>query len=491
MRPPRAEYKILDLGPNQLKITGKDYTRTDFNIFKIKNCDGLNIACSLYQPFDPKEKGPLPTKTCVIYLHGNAGCRLDAMDCLDLVSFYDLSLCCFDFCGCGLSEGDFVTLGWNEKHDIEVVMEYLIEHEKFSSFILWGRSMGAVSILLYLDLLGKEQPKKLEPILGVILDSPFSNLYTLASELAQSQGKWIVTPLVSLGLYGLRKAIRKKVNFDIKEMDLLPIVGKLTTPALFLHGKDDDFVIPEHSAKLFKSYGSTQKTYQLVKGTHNCCRGSDFYDHASVFIFNTLNAAKLTEKKEPFKYVFKGQMVYTCKLIEQNVNDMKVVQPESDKTIYEKMRMVYLVIGEEGISFVQPFSVYIERIIKLKKIKGFFAFEKEAFIIDLSTKERLFLCCSEGIEMNMKIEEAIHKKLLANFKNCNIYEMVAKLSEVVRKMLQENLDPKEHTPQKITSTLLKEVKTLGVLEHLPEQELELAILDMVTQLWEEYFNKSK
>jgi hypothetical protein len=32
-------------------------------------------------------------------------CRLDATDCLDILSLYGFSLVCFDFAGCGLSEG--------------------------------------------------------------------------------------------------------------------------------------------------------------------------------------------------------------------------------------------------------------------------------------------------------------------------------------------------------------------------------------------------
>jgi alpha/beta superfamily hydrolase len=33
----------------------------------------------------------------------------------------------FDFSGCGLSEGEYISLGWNEKDDLKTVIDYLRE----------------------------------------------------------------------------------------------------------------------------------------------------------------------------------------------------------------------------------------------------------------------------------------------------------------------------------------------------------------------------
>jgi hypothetical protein len=42
----------------------------------------------------------------MIYLHGNVGCRVEALDYLELVLNYNCTLFCFDFAGCGMSEGN-------------------------------------------------------------------------------------------------------------------------------------------------------------------------------------------------------------------------------------------------------------------------------------------------------------------------------------------------------------------------------------------------
>ena len=44
-----------------------------------------------------------------------------------------------DFTGSGLSQGDWVTLGFNEKDDVNSVIEHLRATETVSTIALWGR----------------------------------------------------------------------------------------------------------------------------------------------------------------------------------------------------------------------------------------------------------------------------------------------------------------------------------------------------------------
>jgi hypothetical protein len=47
----------------------------------------------------------------------------------------------FDFAGCGKGSAEYITLGYREKDDVKVVVDYLTKIEKIDSIILWGRSM--------------------------------------------------------------------------------------------------------------------------------------------------------------------------------------------------------------------------------------------------------------------------------------------------------------------------------------------------------------
>ena len=45
---------------------------------------------------------------------------------------------CIDFSGCGLSEGEYISLGWYERDDVDAVVEYLRNSNKVSTIGLWG-----------------------------------------------------------------------------------------------------------------------------------------------------------------------------------------------------------------------------------------------------------------------------------------------------------------------------------------------------------------
>lgn len=80
----------------------------------------------------------------------------------------NMTLFTFDFAGCGLSEGEYISLGYFERGDVDTVFKYLRGLGTVSSIGIWGRSMGAVTALMYAD--------SNHEIGCLVLDSPFSNL---------------------------------------------------------------------------------------------------------------------------------------------------------------------------------------------------------------------------------------------------------------------------------------------------------------------------
>lgn len=112
---------------------------------------------------DSKQKMP-----CVMYLHAHGGSVVDALSMrhyfLPRVAF-----CIFDFAGCGLSEGEYISLGPKEKRDALIVIDYIRKEHNVGQVFLWGRSMGAVASIM----LASENP---DAVSGLVLDSPFSDL---------------------------------------------------------------------------------------------------------------------------------------------------------------------------------------------------------------------------------------------------------------------------------------------------------------------------
>jgi fermentation-respiration switch protein FrsA (DUF1100 family) len=55
-------------------------------------------------------------------------------------------------------------------------------------------------------------------------------------------------------------------------------------PALFIAAKDDDFILPHHTDKLYNVYAGDKEKI-LVDGDHNSSRDSGTMDKVSSFLF--------------------------------------------------------------------------------------------------------------------------------------------------------------------------------------------------------------
>jgi len=88
----------------------------------------------------------------VVYCHSNNGNRLETRNLVNQLLSKNIELICFDFSGSGQSQGEYVTLGVNEADDLNDVIEFSWTEFKIDRFVLWGRSMGAVTIIKYLNI---------------------------------------------------------------------------------------------------------------------------------------------------------------------------------------------------------------------------------------------------------------------------------------------------------------------------------------------------
>ncbi|XP_068463222.1 uncharacterized protein [Phaseolus vulgaris] len=208
IRPPRAEYNPDQyLWEKEFTLASRTYQRQDL---ELKNARGYTLKCSHYLPSPFPEDTSLP---CVIYCHGNSGCRADANEAAVILLPSNITVFTLDFSGSGLSDGDYVSLGWHEKDDLKMVVSYLRSNKQISHIGLWGRSMGAVTSLLY----GAEDPS----IAGMVLDSAFSNLYNLMMELVDVYKIRLPKFTVKMAVQYMRRVIEKKAKFDIMNLNCL------------------------------------------------------------------------------------------------------------------------------------------------------------------------------------------------------------------------------------------------------------------------------
>ena len=295
IRPTRDEYQERELGPEKFEMKGKFYKRTDFNL---KNKRNHKLQCSFWEPYD--EEREFERLPCVVYLHGNSSSRCEAVSEVKYLLPMNITVFAFDFSGCGKSEGDYISLGWYERDDVECVIEYLRKTNKVSTIGLWGRSMGAVTAIMY----GDRDPS----IAGLVLDSAFSSLKVLIEELVKERvtlPNFVLTQATKL----VKSTVNKKAKFNLDEIEPIKYAERCFIPALFCHGKNDSFVKVHHCTELHSVYpGDKNVIYE--EGDHNSSRSKFFRDSASIFFYNTLQVAYIKEISDNyagFKFMLKNE----------------------------------------------------------------------------------------------------------------------------------------------------------------------------------------
>ncbi|CAB4305953.1 unnamed protein product [Prunus armeniaca] len=312
----RAEYNPDQyLWERDFTLAGRTYIRQDL---ELTNARGHTLRCSHYLPSPFPEDASLP----VCYTTWNHALfsifvlkkfKADANEAAVMLLPSNITVFTLDFSGSGLSDGDYVSLGWHERDDLKVVVSYLRSNKQISRIGLWGRSMGAVTCLLY----GAEDPS----IAGMVLDSAFSNLYVLMMELVDVYKIRLPKFTVKMAVQYMRRIIEKKAKFDIMDLNCLQVSSKTFIPALFGHAKDDKFIPNHHSDLIYKSYAG-DKNIIYFDGDHNSSRPQFYYDSVSIFFYNVLHPPQISS--------------HSCKLEKYyDLGDLKIGAGLDEGLLYE------------------------------------------------------------------------------------------------------------------------------------------------------------
>ncbi len=177
--------------------------------------------------------------------------------------------------------------------------------------------MGAVTALRYASTDNR--------ISCLLCDSPFSDLRKLALDFAKEHSK-VPSFLVKGALTFVKRSIRKRAHFNIKDLDQTKLVKKCSMPILFISSKEDNFVKSWHVEKLFDLYAGEKKLIYM-KGDHNAPRPKEFYkESANYFKENLENKhmkVHLGNEKIIEKTSFKEEINKYDRKISSEFNDKK------------------------------------------------------------------------------------------------------------------------------------------------------------------------
>jgi pimeloyl-ACP methyl ester carboxylesterase len=128
-----------------------------------------------------------------------------------------------------------------------------------------------------------------DELAACVLDSPFSSFTVVAREVVQNLRVKVPDFLVDFALRKLRGEIWSRARFDIDDLVPLQRAPLARSPVLFVVAKEDDFVLPHHTYRLYGAWGGDDKTLVTVGGAHNSLRPSKFLAYAADFLAERLS----------------------------------------------------------------------------------------------------------------------------------------------------------------------------------------------------------
>ena len=273
IRPPRDEYDIDQLGEKKFYHKGKVFIRHDYELI---NKRGNLIKCSfLEHDINTRSDYLMPV---VVYLHGNSSSRIEGFrNAPDLLK-NGINIVMFDFAGCGLSEGEYISLGWYEKDDVKLIIDFVEKLPGVLNIGLWGRSMGAATTMFY----AHSDPR----IKAICMDSPFGDFKLLAKELCL---KYITLPnfVLTTAMNFVKKTVKEKCGLDIDKLKPILYANKTKTPAFFLHAVTDELISLEQTLKLVENYAG-ERFINVVEGGHNSLRQKHVLEKIAKFFVTYL-----------------------------------------------------------------------------------------------------------------------------------------------------------------------------------------------------------
>jgi len=130
------------------------------------------------------------------------------------------------------SEGNDITMGWLDRLDILKWIDQIIDIDPDAEIVLYGISMGAATVMMV-------SGEKLPPNVKCIVED--CGYTSIMDEFAYQMPKMYNLPTFPiLPLTAL--LCRIKLGFSLNEGSALNQVKKSTTPILFIHGDQDNFV---------------------------------------------------------------------------------------------------------------------------------------------------------------------------------------------------------------------------------------------------------
>lgn len=158
----------------------------------------------------------------------------------------------------GLSEGNYIGMGWDDRLDIIEWINYILNENPNAEIILHGVSMGAATVLM---TSGEEIPSNVK---AIVADCGYTSVW---DEFAYQLDDLFSLP--EFPILNVSSMVAKiRAGYFLGEASSIDQVKNSKTPILYIHGDKDDFV-PYYMMEELYNATSSEKEMLTIKGAEH------------------------------------------------------------------------------------------------------------------------------------------------------------------------------------------------------------------------------
>lgn len=243
-----TQQKIQKARIQEQKATEAFLTQVTPRETSITSADGLRLNGYWYQNSDSHK--------WALIIHGY---RSDHTHMENYVRHYSdagYQVLAPDLRACGSSEGDYVGMGYLDKDDILLWIDWILKQDPKAEIILHGVSMGAAATMM---TAGEDTPKQ---VIAFIEDCGYTSVEAIFKSELKLRFHLPPFPL----FYSSSMLAKQKAGYFYKEASALTQLQKCEKPMLFIHGTKDDFVPFEMLDQLFDAKPGINKQKLVAEG---------------------------------------------------------------------------------------------------------------------------------------------------------------------------------------------------------------------------------
>lgn len=200
---------------------------------------------------------PARNGAAVVLVHGLKGNRCGMLADAALLWQAGYGVLIFDLRGCGESEGDLVTLGYNEVDDVRGAVDFVLKQPGVSRVGLMGHSMGGATVI--------RAAARMPEVHIVVAQSTFTSLEDNVANGVEKVVGLPPFPFASLVIFFAERESGVRLN-DVRPIDDLAAIA--SRPILIVHGELDELMPVSNGLALYAAAREPKELYLLPNAGH-------------------------------------------------------------------------------------------------------------------------------------------------------------------------------------------------------------------------------